>query len=256
MSQQYPNSPIREVVCEFRYQEDGHWDGAAPGLVYAALRADFPRRLTEDQPAISVAGSVEPPNVLPPQLQQLGLGLRVVTHGPLKFWRDGDDSGYFAVAPYRLSLHHFQPYPSWEGLREIVNKGTNAYREVLKPSRVERIGLRYINEIKLGSPRVELEDYFDFHPLVGSNLPQDFSRFHCFVQLAFEDNRDSLILQIGSKPDPIGEEAVIVLDLDYFLADPSKLKIEESTDWIEKAHANLESVFEGCLKDRVRELFH
>ena len=165
--------------------------------------------------------------------------------------------GILRSGPLSLKLTSLsQPYPSWEGLREIVYKGANAYREVLKPSRVERIGLRYINEIKFGSPRVELEDYFDFHPLVGSNLPQDFSRFHCFVQLEFEDNRDSLILQIGSKPDPSQEGAVIVLDLDYFLADPSKLKIEESTDWIEKAHANLESVFEGCLKDRVRELFH
>ena len=255
MSLQYPNSPIREVVCEFRFQEDGSWDGAAPGLVYSALREEFPRRLAESQPAFGVEASIEQPSLFPPQQQQLGFGMRVVTHGPLRFWREGDDSGYIAVSPYRLSIHHSQPYPSWERLRDIVYKGVEAYRGVLRPSRVERIGLRYINDIKFGSPQVKLEDYFDFYPLIGVSLPQEFFRFHCFVQFDFEDKRDSLILQISSKPDPVLEEVVIVLDLDYFLADASKLSIEETTDWIEKAHANLESVFEGCLKDRVRELF-
>ena len=255
MSQQYPNSPIREVVCEFRFQDDGHWDGAAPGLFYSVLSEEFPRRLAGDQSSVGAEAPTELPNLFPPQLQQLGLGLQVVTHGPLRFWREGDDSGYIAVSPYRFSVHHFQPYPSWEGLRDIVFKGAQAYEEVLKPTKIERIGLRYINDINLGASPVELDTYFDFHPFTGANLPQNFSRFHCLVQLDFESKRDSLLLQIGSKPDTGGKDALIVLDLDYFLADKQGLNLEESIEWVDKAHANLEGVFEGCLKDPVRALF-
>ena len=255
MSQQYPNSPIREVVCEFRYQEDGHWDGAAPGLVYSALRSEFPRRLPDEKPDVGVGSSSESSNLLPPQLQQLGLGLRVVTHGPLRFWKEDDDTGYIAVAPYVLSIHHFKPYPSWAGLSEIVNKAAAAYRQVLNPKKVQRIGLRYINHINIGTNPVALEEYFDFYPFVGPNMPQNLSRFHCLVELEFEDFRDSLIVRIGSEQDPQESEGHIVLDLDYFLAQPEQLDLESAPDWLEQAHANLKSVFEGCLKDPVREVF-
>ena len=253
MSQQYPNPPIRVVVCEVRYQEDGHWDGAAPGLIYSALSNEFPRRLPDERLTESVAPAIESHNLLLPGLQQLEL--RIGLQGPLRFWREGDESGFISVAPYRLSVHHFRPYPSWERFSEIIGKGAQAYQDVLKPTKVQRVGLRYINDINLGQISVSLEEFFDFYPFVGHNIQQNLSRFHCLVQINFEDDRDSLTLQIATAPQPAGENAQIILDLDYFLAQPDSIELNETTEWIEKAHANLESVFEGCLKDSARALF-
>ena len=253
MSLQYPNAPIREAVCEFRYQEDGNWDGAAPGLIYSAMSNEFPRRLADERPPAPTAPVVESPNLLPPGLRQLEL--RIGAQGPLRFWRDSDESGYIAVAPYRLGVHHFRPYPSWESFSVIIGKGTQAYQEVLKPTNVQRIGLRYINDINMGQMSVSLEEFFDFYPFVGHNLPQDLSRFHCLVQFDFEDARDSLTLQIATARQSEGQAARVILDLDYFLAQPDNFELAESTEWLERAHANLEGVFEGCLKDSVRELF-
>ena len=95
----------------------------------------------------------------------------------------------------------------------------------------------------------------DFYPFVGANIPQNLTRFHCLVQMAFEDARDSLTLQIANPPQPVGENAQVVLDLDYFLARPENFELAEFTNWLENAHDNLESVFESCLKDSVRALF-
>ena len=253
MSRQYPNPPIREAVCEFRYQEDGHWDGASPGLVYSAMATEFPRRLADKKPAGPATAAVEPPTSLPPWLQRLEL--RFGPQGPLRFWRESDESGYIAVAPYRLSVHYFRPYPSWEGFREIIGKAAQAYQDVLKPTRAQRIGLRYINDINLGQMTVTLEEFFDFYPFVGHNIPQMLSRFHCLGQFDFEDARDSLILQIATTPQPEGPNAHVTLDLDYFLAQPNNFELTETTKWLEEAHANLQRVFEGCLKDSARALF-
>jgi uncharacterized protein (TIGR04255 family) len=253
MSWQYPTPPIREVVCEFRYLEDGHWDGAGPGLVYSAMSTEFPRRLADERPASSAAPAVESPSLLPLGLQQLGL--RFIPQRPLRFWREGDESGFIAVAPYRLGVHHFRPYPSWERFSEIIGKGAQAYQDVLKPTKVQRIGLRYINDINLGHMSVSVEEFFDFYPFVGHNIPQNLSRFHCLVQIDFEDARDSLTLQVASAPQPEGQNAQVILDLDYFLAQPDNFELTETTQWLEKAHANLQSVFEGCLKDSARALF-
>ena len=253
MSQQYLNPPIREAVCEFRYQEDGRWDSAAPGLIYSAMSNEFPRRLAGERSAVSPAPVAESPNLSSPGLPQLEM--RIVHQSPLRFWREGDELGYIAVSPYRLSVHHFRPYPSWECLSGIVAKGVQAYQDVLNPKKVQRIGLRYINDIFFSQATVELEEFFDFYPFVGQNIPQDLTRFHCLVQFDFEGARDSLILQIGNGPNSESENAQITLDLDYFLARPDAFELTQSNEWLETAHANLVSVFEGCLKDSTRKLF-
>ena len=195
MGRQYPNPPIREVVCEFRYLEDGNWDGATPGLVYAKLSSEFPRRLADERLTPSAPPAFESPNLLPPGLQQIGLGLRVLPERPLRFWRQDDESGYIGVAPYRLSVHHFSPYPSWEQFKGVIAKAEAAYKSILKPSKVQRIGLRYINDIHFEQTNVSIEEYFDFYPFVGKGLSEFLSRFHCLVQMEFEDGRDSLTLE-------------------------------------------------------------
>ena len=160
-----------------------------------------------------------------------------------------------AVAPYRLGVHHYKPYPTWERYSEIIDKGAQAYNDVLQPTKIQRIGLRYINEIHLDQVTASLEEYFDFYPFLGLNIPQQLSRFHCLVQIDFEDARDSLILQIAHTPRTEGQNPQIILDLDYFLARPESFQLAETKDWLEKAHSNLESVFEGCLTDSTRALF-
>ena len=253
MTQQYPNPPVREVVCEFRYEENGAWDGASPGMVYAALRDEFPRRLVEGRPAPPPELSAQVSRVLPPGIQQVGL--QVVPELPLRFWREGDESGVFSVAPYRLAVSHFRPYPCWEGFKELILKGVEAYQGVLNPTNVSRIGLRYINDVNVGQLPVRLEEFFNFYPFVGTTVGRDLSRFHCLVQMPFEDGRDSLLLQMVSKP-PSEEQGVeVVLDLDYFLAPQNHLELDETTEWLERAHTNLQGVFEGCLTESARELF-
>ena len=253
MRREYSNPPIREAVCEFLYQEDGRWDWAAPGLIYSALRDEFPRRLPDEVASAPTTPAVESPNLLQPGLQQLEL--RLVSQEPLKFWRDDDATGYIAVAPYRLGIHHFKPYPNWERFSDTIRKAFEAYQNVLKPTKIQRIGLRYINHIYLDEVTVKLEEYFDFYPFLGRNIPQQLSRFHCLVQMDFENGLDSIKLQIATTPRSDMQGHQIILDLDYFLARPQNFALSGTGEWLEKAHGNLESVFEGCLKDSARALF-
>ena len=253
MRREYSNPPIREAVCEFLFQEDGRWDWAAPGLVYSALRDEFPKRLPGDVPSAPTTPAAESPNLLQPGLQQLEV--RLVSQGPLKFWREDDDTGYIAVAPYRLGVHHFRPYPNWERFSDIISKAFEAYLNVLNPTEVQRIGLRYINDIDLDGVTVQLEEYFNFYPFLGRNIPQQLSQFHCLVQMDFENGLDSLKLQIANAQLNNMQGHRIILDLDYFLARPQNFALSGTSDWLEKAHVNLESVFEGCLKDSARLLF-
>ena len=122
--------------------------------------------------------------------------------------------------------------------------------------------MRYINTIDLGQAAIDLgwrsvplEEFFEFYPFLGDKMPQVLARFHSLVQMEFEDARDSLILQIWNTPSPRDTDIEIVLDLDYFLVQPGNFDLNETAEWLETAHANVEGVFEGCLKDAARMLF-
>jgi uncharacterized protein (TIGR04255 family) len=46
-----------------------------------------------------------------------------------------------------------------------------------------------------------------------------------------------------------------VLDIDYFLSHAGAVSLSESRDWLQIAHDRVEEVFEGCIKDPLRERF-
>ena len=295
MKRQYKNPPIKEAVCEFRFASGATWDMAVPGLIYAELRADFPRRLqnvvqttgirisaghrghqrrhADHQQRVGQSQADQRPIRL--QIDQIHRLDTVRQPGQpeittqvderfredisqlqgLRFWREETEDGLIVVAPNKLAISQYPPYPSWDGFNPIIQQAFNAYSMVAQPKGVERIGLRYINDITFELETVELGDYFEFFPKLGPNLPQDFTQLRMSLVISFNDNRDALRLQLLTSPEELDEHVRIRLDLDYYLLEPDAVPLERVSDWLQQAHDNLEEVFEGCLKEAVRVKF-
>jgi uncharacterized protein (TIGR04255 family) len=45
------------------------------------------------------------------------------------------------------------------------------------------------------------------------------------------------------------------LDIEYFLAKPRAVEVADAIAWVEEAHSRVEEVFEGCITDKLREMF-
>jgi uncharacterized protein (TIGR04255 family) len=252
MSSQYKNAPIREVVCEFRFQEGSSWDLSIPGLIYGKMSDEFPRKLTPPTPEISTTVVGAPEGRAQQALQQLSVGL---IHDSLRFWRAEDESGVISVATNRISVSHYKPYPSWEAFLPIILRAFNAYTDATLPKGLQRVGLRYINEIHFDVSDINLEDYFDFYPFQGPGLPQDIFGFNCVIESHFSDDRDGLRLRIANRTPSLPETVTILLDLDYFLLNPLSIELEDVSEWLNVAHKRIEDTFEGCLKDSLRAKF-
>jgi uncharacterized protein (TIGR04255 family) len=52
-----------------------------------------------------------------------------------------------------------------------------------------------------------------------------------------------------------GGRSLFRLDIDYFLARPGAVEPAEALAWVEEAHSQVEKVFEGCITDKLREMF-
>ena len=249
MSRQYSNPPVEDAVCEFRFRSTDPWDLTVPGRIYALLEDQYPRILPVRMAGVTAIqlgpqgvriGAQPPPGIMPPEL---------------RIWRQ-EDTGEIVIAPYRLAVHQRKPYPSWALFLPIIQQALEAYRSAASPESIQRIGLRYTNKIRFDATEdLRLEDYFDFHPFLGDKLPSTISAMGMRVEFPFNNERDSLRLQLSSAQDGDAGQIVITLDIDYFLVQADSIPFDEVPVWLETAHDHVGNAFEGCLKDSMREKF-
>lgn len=242
MGKRYKNPPIIEVACEFRFQSGQLWDLALPGLIYQKLSSTFPRRV----PLKGIEATVSK--------EESGILQRLTPLERLELRRQ-DDTALLQLGPNFLAVIHKKPYPGWEGFLPLIREAYEAYSEVAQPQKYQRIGLRYINRIEFDSEQVDLEKYFDFYPFLGSRLPQNYIDLFVGVLIPFENSRDLMRLELRGAPPSRPHMTALDLDMDYFLAEVDKIPLGGWIEWLEIAHKHVEEIFEGCIKDPLRERF-
>lgn len=257
MRNKYKIPPIREAVCEFRFRSDVAYDIAVPGLVYNALREEFPDRLHSPldvgQPRITF-GSIRlgsPQEGSP----QAGIGEAIQVVQGLRFWRKDSLDGVIILGQDRLSISHYAPYRSWEAFQPDILQAFEAYKSEASPDSIQRIGLRYINEIHFAQEFVDPEEFFNYYPNLGGDLPQDYSGLNMIVQFAYEEDRDRLRLSLTTRPDSDKPGLIAQLDLDYSVLLPGAVPTDAVPGWLDLAHNHIEHVFESCLTDKLRAKF-
>ena len=237
----YANPPIVEAVCEFRF-EPGNWDNAMPGLIWEQVRDLFPKR--RDAVRLEFQ-SVPGPG---------GFEQRVIQQ-PLIQYLQEDEKLFMQVGPTVLTVNRLAPYESWQQFRPLIERAFEVYSQQAVPKAIARIGLRYINRIKLPGDKVDLEGILEFRPHIGDALPKDHASFTVGAEFLFEGDRDVLRLQVASAAPQRESRLALVLDLDYFSILPDATVSGEIPQWLEVAHRHIEDAFEASITDDLRRTF-
>lgn len=242
MGRKYKKPPIIEALCEFRFEPGEEWDITFPGLFYEKVRDNFPKKKSSRRMQFRAISEAEEPHIRQEIVEFI------------QFLRQ-DEKALVQIVPNLLAVNHLKPYPTWNEFRPIILNSLSKYREIANPKGIMRIGLRYINRIELPGERVELEDYFDFYPHLGSELPKEHGPFIVGIQLIYEDGRDILKLEMASEKYQPPRGLTMLFDLDYFLSKPDGISMDNIEEWIEIAHTRVEETFEACITEKVRKLF-
>lgn len=241
VGRKYANPPILEAVCEFRLTPDTPWDITIPGLFYERVKETFSHR--EQRLVQEVEFKPEPQGAQ----QLIRTSERIWLFTP-------DRKTLVQLGPRLLAVSVLKPYPSWEGFKPHIEMAWKALGVVVEVKGIQRIGLRYINRIELPFRTVKVEDYFDFYPFVGLRLPQQMTSFIVVAEFPYAEGRDRCRVQLFTES--VSEpQSAFILDIDYFLAYPRGIAVQNALQWVEEAHAQVEKVFEGCIKDLLREMF-
>jgi uncharacterized protein (TIGR04255 family) len=244
MTRTYQKPPISEAICEFRFSESTQWDITIPGLLYGKLQSLFPFK---EQRIFKNFQIVERPNG-PEQ---------IITDMERVLFFSEDRRSVVFVGQNFLSVNVLPPYPGWNKYFPLIQNVFQTYSELVNDLSFDRIGLRYVNTITLPESFSKVSDYFDFYPHIGLNLPQNMIGFMTGCIFPFNKGHDACKVEISnvvpSNPTSNPDTKVVLLDLDYFLSARESVSTAEIINWLEVAHRNIEMVFEGCIKDPIRE---
>jgi uncharacterized protein (TIGR04255 family) len=211
-------------------------------IVYDRVKESFPTRRQTTRVSLGPPAQGD----MNPQLAFMPL---------TQFWSK-DETSLIQVGTHLLSINHLKPYPFWEKFLPIVTYGFNAYQEAVAPKGIRGISLRYVNKIDIPGTQVNLEDYFEFRPFVGPNLPQLHGPFMVAIQLPYENARDVLTLQLISiTGTSIQNTLAISLDLTYSLVKPGEITADGVVNWMENAHHYIVEVFEASITDKLKKEF-
>jgi len=242
VGRKYKDAPIVEALCEFQFIPSQPWDITIPGLLYEKINGEFPVK----QQQIGYGLSFQPKEGM---LEQ-----KVEMSQRMQFFRP-DKSALVQVGLDLLTINNLKPYPTWEAFKPLILDNLIKYQEISKPKGFKRVGLRYINKIEFEKGPIELTDYFNFYPFIPSGLPQMHETFQVRVEIPYQEGRDRLLLTLASMIPGKPEILSLMLDLNYIMAIPERISIDQSSDWIENAHTAIENAFEACITDKTRTLF-
>lgn len=240
----YKDPPVIEALCEFLFEPSQPWDLTIPGMFYREVQSEFPKRR-----------QVKPFLNFQPERQGQTIQSIVNSVDRIQFLRE-DERALIQVGPDLLAVNHLRPYSKWETFKQMIEYALGAYERVANPQAIMRIGLRYINRLEIpGQQEVEIEHYLLTTPTVPSAVPQFFGSWMQRVEIPYPEANGVLVLQASSVQEAEQKAIAFLLDLDFVTLQPALVELDSVMEWVEKAHCEVEEIFEACVTDEARRLF-
>ncbi len=248
----YRSPPIEEALCEFRFVGDSSWDLTVPGKLQAALGDEFFGK-TREQRAIKLNLQINRENPSTFQHDDDLLKIQLATK---------DGKRLIGVGRDVISVHMLRPYQNpddvessgWHEFQLLISKALNAYKNVADAQSVERVGVRYVNNIRIPGTNVKIEKYLICANLELDGLPENYRNFYGRVDYMYEDNVQ-LNLSYGLL-DSSSTGAQCLVDLDASWRDGTSINSDESMKIASDLHERVSIAFESLITDKARDLFN
>jgi uncharacterized protein (TIGR04255 family) len=154
-----------------------------------------------------------------------------------------------------FTFSRLRPYESWATIRDEAKRLWGVYQRTVKPIRVTRVAVRYINQIDMPLPLQDFKEYFRTIPEVSAELPQGLSAFLMQLQIPQVDLGAVLVLTETLAPPPSPDLASIILDIDLFKEGCDLKSDDDVWSLLESFRDRKNEAFEGCITDKARQLF-
>jgi len=154
-----------------------------------------------------------------------------------------------------LAIHCIKPYPGWNNFKPLIIMAFQALADIIDFSALERIGLRYINQIKVPEKEINLDNYFEFRPHLSNDLVSNLENFIINCIFSFFDGNDSCRVQLTNMNFSKYETIELMLDIDYYLSKANTVSRIEALNWVERGKEQINSIFNKCITGSLKNKF-
>lgn len=242
---EYPNPPIEEALCQVTFAEKLAWSVATPGLLFEALRKEYPQEpqaQDQIQASLQIQGESQGPSF-------------ALNRGSQRFvYKDETGKRLILVSPETLSVNSLRPYEGWPNLRNRFQQALELLGSVLEMKPVAKVGLRYINRIVMPLA-ADTDDYFDIVVRTAEQNAATFVNFMHRVESVLSDMQTRVVSTFATLQESTPDAQQILLDYDFTRENLSTTDIQELLDIADDLKLKENREFESSIKDKARELF-
>ena len=156
-----------------------------------------------------------------------------------------------------FTFSNLPKYSGWDSFCSEARKNWEKYARFIRPKKVRRIAVRYINKINIPSDSgMKFEDYFNIYPEVADEVSPSMIGAYMQLKLPQPDlgnNYASVINLATAEPEEPGV-VTIILDIDVFANVQMSPEDEDLWNILGKLRDKKNKIFEASIKDSIREL--
>jgi len=237
----YPNPVIVEAVCELQFElsKEKPWKASLFGDFYKNVQGEYP----EMEPLQGVGVQLD----VGPQ----GLGQRLVPQRQRMRFKHAERPLILQLDETSLIVNVLAPYPGWEKvIRDIMDAWRHA-TQVLSPSAVIQVGLRYINRIELSSSKDRPRDWIRPNDYVATGVLNSGPGFLSRAE-AHSTEHDTTTVTLGYQPpEDSNSYGAIIFDIDRITQRGLSVKEAELGREVNNLHEDVWRVFASARSDKL-----
>ncbi|MEW6246674.1 MAG: TIGR04255 family protein [Nitrospirota bacterium] len=246
----YERPPVREALIDIRVNRLPAEKLPALEKLHEALRAQYPHK----RPQQTWEGKFE--------FREDALLSAQKAYGITGFHFESDDKK--RIIQYRLdgfTCNFLKPdpkerWPGWEALRDEAKRAWELYANSVGIVEVKRLAVRYINQIVIPAPIVELSDYLTAPPSAPKDCKyQDFRDFLSRVTLDIPELNAIAIVTQAPAQEMQPDSVHLLLDIDVIRAEALPAHTEAMWRILERFRDIKNEVFEKSLHQKAKDLF-
>lgn len=209
-------APVAEAALEMRTRADDAW-------LEETMTAELRRQLTDypaQKPRKAFAGAFQfrSDGESTQSVKDLGWCGIVAT--------DEDGKQIACFERDRFLFSRLEPYSCWDDFLAEAHRLWELHCHLAHPAELQRIGLRFINRMRISGERLQLEDYLTIAPKEPDGLPLPFLGFLHRDVLAVPGHDYGVMITRTIQPETAPNEtsAVLIVDIDVFTTQPIRLE--------------------------------
>ena len=141
----------------------------------------------------------------------------------------------------------------WEEFRCRIVTALSTYWSISEPVGVRRIGVRYINKIKIPQMKEDINEYMRYAPPSAEDLPGSVTQFAGRTEYRYDDEVHLLLSQGLASASQ--DQVAYLLDIDVIWKSRPHLDFESAIDKAAELRHMERQAFETVITDKARELF-